>query len=100
MWSTISIAITQLFRAITVLFSAAEKGAKAIDNLAGWSEAASGNFADSASVERQVAKFKLMATARAEALSLGLVLDADLNVQDAVVKKVKPFPAIASASAA
>lgn len=42
----------QFFMAITVLFMAAEKSAKAIDHLATWSEETAGAFADEARIER------------------------------------------------
>lgn len=45
---------TMIFAFITRLFSAAEKTASALDNLAGWADDASGTFADVARHERQM----------------------------------------------
>lgn len=42
----------QLFAMFTVLFSAGEKTAKSLDNLATWAEESSGAFADQARLER------------------------------------------------
>lgn len=42
----------QMFTALTILFMAAEKGAKAVDHLATWAEGAAGAFADEAQIER------------------------------------------------
>lgn len=52
MFSAIGASVTSMFTAITVLFGAAEKGAKAIDHLAEWSEETAGAFADAARVKR------------------------------------------------
>ena len=43
----------QLFLAMKTLFSAAEKGAKALEHLATWAEEAAGTYADEARLERQ-----------------------------------------------
>ena len=43
----------QFFSMLTVLFSAGEKTAKSLDNLATWAEESSGAFADQARLERQ-----------------------------------------------
>lgn len=43
----------QFFAMFTVLFSAGEKTAKSLDNLATWAEESSGAFADQARIERQ-----------------------------------------------
>lgn len=55
----------QLFMAITVLFQAAEKGAKAIDHLATWSEETAASFADEARSERAQKKMQLEAKLKA-----------------------------------
>lgn len=93
MFAVISVSIAQFFRALTRLFSAFEKGAGALDNMAGWSEDASGNFADIASIERKVKRFELIAEAQAKAAALGMTLDADLNTV------IKPIKAVKSVSA-
>lgn len=46
-------ALAQLFSALTVLFGAAEKGAKAIDHLAEWSEQTAASFKDEAQAKRE-----------------------------------------------
>ena len=43
----------QMFLALQTLFSAAEKGAKALEHLASWAEEAAGTYADEARFERQ-----------------------------------------------
>lgn len=43
----------QMFLALKTLFSAAEKGAKALEHLATWAEEAAGTYADEARFERQ-----------------------------------------------
>ena len=43
----------QFFTMLTVLFSAGEKTAKSLDNLATWAEESSGAFADQARIERK-----------------------------------------------
>lgn len=93
MFAVIGIAISQFFRALTKLFSGLEKGAGALDNLAGWAEDASGNFADIASVERKVKRFELIAEAQTKAAALGMTLDDDLNTV------IKPIKAVKSVSA-
>lgn len=86
MFAIISVSIAQFFKALTKLFSAFEKSAGALDNLAGWSEDASGNFADIASIERKVKRFELLADAQNKATALGMTLDADLNATPKPVK--------------
>lgn len=59
-------AIKQFFSMITVLFSAGERTAKALDNMAAWAEESSGQFNDMARNERALkleihkAKFKVL----------------------------------------
>lgn len=43
----------QFFAMLTTLFGAAEKGAKALDHLATWSEETAGAFADEARINRR-----------------------------------------------
>lgn len=50
--SAISLAITQFFSALTVLFSAFESSCKTIENLATVAEEASGTYKDQARIER------------------------------------------------
>ena len=95
MFSAISIAIAQFFRALTVFFGAFEKTAGAVDNMANWAEQASGNFADVAAIERKVARFQLESAAREKAKALGMNLDAHLDITDATVKPVKAVKAVA-----
>ena len=45
--------LRQFFQAFKTLFSAAEKGAKALDHLAEWAEEAAATYADEARLERQ-----------------------------------------------
>lgn len=52
----------QLFAALEVLFGAAEKGARALDHLATWSEETAGSFSDEARVERQKKALALKAS--------------------------------------
>lgn len=47
-------AIKQFFSMITVLFSAGERTAKALDNMAAWAEESSGQFNDTARSERAI----------------------------------------------
>ena len=46
-------AIGQMFQALFILFSAAEKGAQSLDNLAGYAEEASRSFTEEARIERE-----------------------------------------------
>ena len=45
-------AIKSFFATIETLFGAANKGAKALDHLAGWAEESAGSFADEARFNR------------------------------------------------
>ena len=96
MFAVIALAISQFFRALTKLFSGFEKGAGAFDNLMGWGEDASGNFADVASIERKVARFKAIAEARNAASAIGLSLDDNLDIQDTPVKSVKAVKSVSA----
>lgn len=62
MFTATSIAIRQLFAAITVLFSAAEKASSAINHLATWSDETAGNFADEARIQRTAKRRELEAS--------------------------------------
>lgn len=53
MFKAIGLAIAQAMAALSTLFGAAEKGARALDHLAAWSEETAGAFADESRVERQ-----------------------------------------------
>jgi hypothetical protein len=53
MFTAIGSAIIQFCAAVSTLFAAAEKGAKALDHLAGWSEETAGAFADEARITRR-----------------------------------------------
>lgn len=57
----------QLFTAFATLFSAAEKGAKALDNLAGWAEEGTAAFKDEATINRQIANNELAKRLKASA---------------------------------
>jgi len=89
MMSAITLAIRQFFNMFTVLFSAGEKTAKAVENLADWAEQASGTYSDIAKMERSVTKFSALAEARIKAKALGMKISEDLDVQDAPVKAIK-----------
>ena len=68
MFKEIGLAIQALFRAMTKLFGAAEKGASAVDHLASWADETAGSFADEARQDRlarQVEQARLPAPARA-----------------------------------
>lgn len=45
--------LKQFFQMFYVLFSAGEKGARAIEHLATWSEETAGSFADESRLQRQ-----------------------------------------------
>lgn len=62
--SAISAAITQFFSALTVLFSAFEKGAKTIDNLATVAEQSSAMYMDEAAEKRKQKLAQLTAETR------------------------------------
>ena len=80
---------------ITIFFSAGEKVAKTVDNLAGWGEAASESIANVASIERQVNRFEAVNAAKARAKLLGLTLNNDLEIipSPAEVKATKAIAA-------
>ena len=59
--------LEQLFTAFTVLFSAAEKTAKSLDNLAGWAEEGSAAFKDEAAINRQIQANELAKKLKASA---------------------------------
>lgn len=44
--------LKQLFKAFEILFTAFEKGANAINHLAGWAEESAASFEDEARIER------------------------------------------------
>lgn len=74
-------AIKQFFSMITVLFSAGERTAKALDNMAAWAEESSGQFNDVARNERALklaihkAKFKALEANIEEVAKLELEQD-------------------------
>jgi hypothetical protein len=53
MFTSIGAAVIKFCAALTMLFSAAEKGAKSLDHLAGWAEETAGAFADEARITRK-----------------------------------------------
>lgn len=53
MFTAIGQAVIQFCATLVTLFSAAEKGAKALDHLGGWAEETAGAFADEARVNRK-----------------------------------------------
>lgn len=53
MFSALAAALIQMFNAIAKLGSAAEKGASALDHLAGWGNDTAATFADEARIERE-----------------------------------------------
>lgn len=59
MFTAIGQAVIQFCATLVTLFSAAEKGAKALDHLGGWAEETAGAFADEARVNRK-AKHKAL----------------------------------------
>lgn len=63
--SAISLAITQLFNALTVLFTAFESICKTADNLATVAEESSGQYRDQARINRAMQLSKLEAERRA-----------------------------------
>jgi hypothetical protein len=63
--SSISLAITQLFTALTVLFTAFESICKTADNLATVAEESSGQYRDQARIQRAMQLSKLEAERRA-----------------------------------
>lgn len=82
---------TRFFSMITVLFSAGERGAKALDNMAAWAEESSAQFNDQARAERRQklaihqAKMKLI-EGTAEAIA-SKELEADRQHQEAMKAK-------------
>lgn len=66
--SAISLAITQFFSALTVLFTAFESICKTADNLATVAEESSGTYKDQARIDRQIKLSKAQAEQRAAAL--------------------------------
>lgn len=67
--SAISLAITQLFTALSVLFSAFESIAKTANNLATVAEESSGTYMDQARIDRQAKLSKLQAELKASMLA-------------------------------
>ncbi len=53
MFTAIGQAVIQICATIITLFSAAEKGAKALDHLGGWAEETAGAFSDEARINRR-----------------------------------------------
>ena len=53
MFTNISLMIQAICRAVTKLAGAAEKGASAVDHLAGWADDTAAAFADQARVDRE-----------------------------------------------
>lgn len=84
-------AIKQFFSMITVLFSAGERTAKALDNMAAWAEESSGQFNDVARNERAlklaVHKAKLKELEKTVEEVAKLELDADRKHQEAMRAK-------------
>ena len=46
--------LAQFCNSVTTLFGAAEKSARALDNLAGWAEEGTAAFKDEATIERKI----------------------------------------------
>lgn len=73
--------LKQFFSMITVLFSAGERTAKALDNMASWAEESSAQFNDTARAERKLklaihnAKFKELSSTIDEVAKLELAKD-------------------------
>lgn len=65
MFTSIGMAVKQLFVAITVFFSATEKVANAVNHLATWSEETAAQFADEARINRAKQLAQLKAELRA-----------------------------------
>ncbi len=84
-------AFRQFFSMITVLFSAGERTAKALDNMAAWAEESSGQFNDVARNERAlklaVHKAKLKELEKTVEEVAKLELDADRKHQEAMRAK-------------
>lgn len=60
MFTSIGLSIKQLFTAITVLFMAFEKGAQAVNHIAGWTEETAAAFSDEARIMRLANRAKLL----------------------------------------
>lgn len=67
-----SLAFTQFFNAVTVLFTAIEKICKTADNLATVAEESSGTYMDEARIQRQMKLAKLQAERLTEAKQLAI----------------------------
>lgn len=66
----ISVAIVQFFTMLTTLFSAGEKLAGAVDNLATVANESSGDYADEARINREMRKAQRLADQRKQQLLL------------------------------
>ena len=89
MFVALSIMIKQLFAGFTRLFSAFDHAAGALEHGAKWAEDAMGSTADTAAIERQVAKFKAVSEAKNQAKLLGITLDVNGEIKDTPVKSIK-----------
>lgn len=69
MFTAVGVCVRQLFAMITVLFSAGEKTATAIEHLAIWGEETAGAFADQARIDRTANRLALEDAARTKAAS-------------------------------
>lgn len=67
MFTSVGVCVRQLFAMITVLFSAGEKTATAIEHLAIWGEETAGAFADQARIDRTANLLALEDAARTKA---------------------------------
>ena len=93
MFTAVGVCVRQLFAMITVLFSAGEKTATAIQHLAIWGEETAGAFADQARIDRTANRLALEDAARTKAKSYAT----SPVVEDIAVKakKVAAVPAAA-----
>lgn len=78
-------ALKQMFMTITVFFSAAEKGAKALDHLAGWAEQSAGAFADKATIERADELAAMQAASALKAKAIANASKSSAKAEDKVV---------------
>lgn len=55
MFNQVFVALNAFFTMLTTLFMAGEKGAKSLDNLAGWAATTTASFVDEADSDREIA---------------------------------------------
>lgn len=70
MWASLFNAVTQFATAVTVLFGAFEKVAKAADHIAGVAEDSAGLLADESRFKRELRRRELLAQQTAQAVAM------------------------------